>query len=80
VIAGSLLLAATDGVGLGCGALAALACLTRVGRRRRLASRRRLLAPHRADLIAVSAGEDSEGASLRALASMAPASRAAAYR
>jgi len=68
VIAGSLLLAATDGVGLGCGALAALACLTRVGRRRRLTRRQRLLAPHRADLIAGSAGEDSEGASLRALA------------
>lgn len=68
MIAGSLLLAATEGVGLGCGALAALACLTRVGRRRRVTRRRRLLALHRADLIAVSAGEDSEGASLRALA------------
>lgn len=72
-----LVVTATVGVLLACLLLGAALVLTKVGRERRSARRAALVAPHRADLIAVSAGEDERGDRRSALAAaQGPARRA----
>jgi HEAT repeat protein len=72
-----LVVTASVGVLLACLLLGAALVLTKVGRERRSARRAALVAPHRADLIAVSAGEDERGDRRLALAAAhGPARRA----
>jgi HEAT repeat protein len=72
-----VLLAAVAGVGLGCLALAVLVALTKVRRERREARRRALVAPHRRSLMEVAAGEDADGRSQQALATVTGPARSA---